>query len=412
MVARIPKGVYTMKDKIAILKENAPLYKKASKKLKSRLLDELSHILHMNRKYIATVLRNMTKAVYPVPGTKLIADPSVRAVHRRGRKKIYTEDVKKALLKVWEISDFLNSKLLVHYLRANQDKLKKVLDGLSPETRRKLLQISPATVDRLLKDDRQKIKFELSVKGNPYSSSLKRSIKTEAWYEKEIEPGYVEVDLVHHSGASGKGEFLYTLTATELSTGWTELRALRNKAMVWTRRALEEILRVMPVKVVHIHSDNGSEFLNAHVQKFCRERGIKFTRSRPYQKNDCAYAESRNWSLVRRHTGYRRYDTDEEFEVLDKLLRLLSLRHNVFIPTMRLVERERVGSRVRRRHEVEIPLNRVLRLDGVSDKTKAALVGLRQRVDLIELTHEIWSLEATLEEAYEKKFRRRNSYEK
>ncbi len=168
MVARIPKGVYTMKDKIAILRENAPLYKKASKKLKSRLLDELSHILHMNRKYIATVLRNMTKAVYPVPGTKLIADPSVRAVHRRGRKKIYTEDVKKALLKVWEISDFLNSKLLVHYLRANQDKLKKVLDGLSPETRRKLLQISPATVDRLLKDARQRMKFELSMKGNPF----------------------------------------------------------------------------------------------------------------------------------------------------------------------------------------------------------------------------------------------------
>lgn len=402
-----------MRDKvIAILKENAKLYRKASKKLKTQLLDELSHILHMNRKYIATVLRNMTKAVYPVAGVKVVGEPSVRAVNRRGRKRIYTEDVKKVLLKVWEISDFLNSKLLVHYLNSNEDKLKKVLDSLSPETRRKLLQISPATVDRLLKDDRQRIKFELSRRGNPYSSSLKRSIKVEAWYEKQIEPGYVEVDLVHHSGASGKGEFLYTLTATELSTGWTELRALRNRAMVWTKRALEEILRVMPVEVVHIHSDNGSEFLNAHIQKFCRDRGIRFTRSRPYQKNDCAWAESRNWSLVRRHTGYRRYDTDEEFNVLDRLLRLLNLRHNLFIPTMRLVERERIGGRVRRRHEVEIPLNRVLRLDKVSDKTKTALIGLRQRVDIVELSYEIWSLEAALEEAYEKKLRRRNSYEK
>jgi len=162
----------------------------------------------------------------------------------------------------------------------------------------------------------------------------------------------------------------------------------------------------------NIHSDNGSEFLNAHIQKFCRDRGIKFTRSRSYQKNDCAYAESRNWSLVRRHTGYRRYDTDEEFKVLDRLVRLSSLSHNLFTPTMRLVERTRVGGRIKRRHEIEVPFNRVLKLNRVSDKTKAALIGLKQRVDLKVLTYQIWSLEASLEEAYEKKLRRRNSYER
>lgn len=105
------------------------------------------------------------------------------------------------------------------------------------------------------------------------------------WFDKPKKPGYVEIDLVHHSGASGKGEFIYTLTAEELSTGWTELRALRNKAMIWTEKALEDIIKTMPVPLKKLHSDNGSEFINVHVQRFCKERGIDFSRSRPYRGN-------------------------------------------------------------------------------------------------------------------------------
>lgn len=105
---------------------------------------------------------------------------------------------------------------------------------------------------------------------------------------------------------------MYTLTSTEVSTGWTELRVIRNKAMVWPKAALEDIINKMPVLVRKIHSDNGSEFINAHVQRFCSERGIEFTSSRPYRKNDAPYVESKNWSLVRAYVvGRRRYKTEE-----------------------------------------------------------------------------------------------------
>ncbi|MGC8972448.1 MAG: integrase catalytic domain-containing protein, partial [bacterium] len=107
------------------------------------------------------------------------------------------------------------------------------------------------------------MKLKDKYKRNPFSSNLKRSIEVETWFDKPKILGYIEIDLVHHSGASGKGDFLYTLTATEINTGWTELRVLKNKAMIWTKEALKNIIESMPMKVEKIHSDNGSEFINA-----------------------------------------------------------------------------------------------------------------------------------------------------
>jgi len=126
-----------------------------------------------------------------------------------------------------------------------------------------------------------------------------------------------------------------------ISTGWTELRALRNKAAVWTTESLKDIVEKMPPPVKAIHSDNGSEFINAHVQKFCKLNGINFSRSRPYRKNDAPYVESKNWSMVRAYVGWRRYDTEEELEVLDRLLKLISVRHNFFMPQMKLIKKDR-----------------------------------------------------------------------
>ncbi|MFN3505667.1 MAG: transposase family protein, partial [Caldimicrobium sp.] len=103
-------------------------------------------------------------------------------------------------------------------------------------------------------------------------------------------------------------------------------RPLKNKAMIWTTQALEDILEVMPVPIKRIHSDNGSEFINAHLQRFCRERGIEFTRSRPYRKNDSPYVERKNWSMVRGYTGWRRYDPEKELEIMKKLERLIGIR--------------------------------------------------------------------------------------
>ncbi len=192
MLASIPKGVYTMKNKLVIILNNAELYRKANKKQKSKLLKELSLILHMNKQYISSLLRNSGKKVIRKSRTVVIADPTLSCVSKRGRKKVYDDSVEKAL------------------------RIKALL-----------LKVSHSTVDRLLKPCRDRIKLKQKYRSNPFSSNLKKSIMVESWFDKPKQPGYLEIDLVHHSGASGKGEFIYTLTATEVSTGWTELRTFR-----------------------------------------------------------------------------------------------------------------------------------------------------------------------------------------
>jgi hypothetical protein len=173
--------------------------------------------------------------------------------------------------------------------------------------------------------------------------------------------------------------------------------------MVWTREALE----VMPVSVKKLHSDNGSEFINAHVQRYCREMGIQSSRSRPYRKNDAPYVESKNWTMVRAYTGWRRYDTEEELKILRSLMRLVSLKNNLFIPQMKLIGRHSEGRRVRRCYDMDIPFNRVVRLEMVDERTKERLQGLRDSIDIVRLSEEIEKLTEALSIAYEKKLKRR-----
>jgi len=201
---------------------------------------------------------------------------------------------------------------------------------------------------------------------------------------------------VHHSGAPSRGEFIYTLTCTEITTGWTELEVLKNKAMIWTARGLEDIFKRLPMDVKMLHSDNGSEFLNAHIQRICKDKGIEMSRSRPYKKNDSAYVESKNWSMVRAYTGWWRYDTEEEPKILRNLLRLVSLRNNIFIPQMKVKERKRVGRKIRKRYDIDTPLNRVLRLKEVKGEKKEELRKLRAKIDIVELSREIERLQEEL----------------
>lgn len=409
MVSIIPKGVYTMKGRMSIVLENSSNYRKASKKQKSIILDELTKILHMNRKYLAYLLRNAGRTIYSDRKIRFIADPNLSQTSKRGRKKFYTENLRKSLVELWRISGYVSSKHLVAFIRCNQDKLSSFFERLKPEVKEKLLKISASTVDRLLKPIRDHMKLQGRYKRNPYSSNLKKSIKIESWFDKPKIPGYVEIDLVHHSGASGKGDFLYTLTATEIDTGWTELRVLKNKAMIWTKEALKDIIKSMPMEVKIIHSDNGSEFINAHIQKICREEDIDFTRSRPYRKNDAPYVESKNWSLVRAYTGWRRYDTEEEQEILGKLLKLVSLRYNLFMPTMKLIQRERIGGKIRKRYDLDTPFNRVMQIDIVSEEDKCKLSKLRESIDLIKLSLEIERLAEELDHIYQKKVRGYNN---
>jgi len=405
MVLQFPKLLYTMEQRYAIIKENAKIYQKARKKIKTEMLNELTNILGFNRDYIAYLLRNTGKKIYlKGKGIVLIGEYSKKRLSQRGRKKIYTEDIGKILVKIWVISGFISSKHLEAFIRLNWDIISSYLKGeLDQEKEEKLKKISAATIDRLLKPYRKEWEFKRKRSGNPFSSNLKRSIQVESWFDREKSIGEVEIDLVHHCGESADGQFIYTLTATEITTGWTELIPLRNKAMIWTMSALKQIKENFPIKIIKIHSDNGSEFINSYVTRFCRANGIEFTRSRPYKKNDAPYVESKNWTMVRQYTGWRRYDTEKEYQILKKLTKLITLRHNLFIPQMKIIEKQRINGKIKKKYQIEIPVNRVLKIKSVDKQIKEKLINLRKRIDLVKLTKAIIYLKEKLEKVYNEK---------
>jgi AraC-like DNA-binding protein len=219
MLASIPKGLYTRKQKIAIIKENAKRYMKASKKEKMLILDDLCDTLHMRRTYIARLLRMYGKEIY-FNGIKFIPEDGEERIHNRGRKKIYTAELVPPLEKIWQASGHVSSKHLCYYIRYNADKLfdSEELKDIKPEDKEKLLKMSASTIERLLKPIRDKWKLKDKYKSNPFSSNVKKSIMVESYFDKQKEPGTIEVDLLYHSGESAKGEFAFTLTATEIVT--------------------------------------------------------------------------------------------------------------------------------------------------------------------------------------------------
>ena len=148
----------------------------------------------------------------------------------------------------------------------------------------------------------------------------------------------------------------------------------------------------------------GSEFVNSHTVAFAKKRGIPFTRSRKYRKNDAPFVESKNWSMVRVYTGYARYDTEEELVILQQLMRLVSLKHNYFMPTMKLVDKHRNGGKVRRRYNIDTPLNRGLASDKLTDEKKRELIAIRDSIDLLKLLTQIESLQDQLDQAYRHKY--------
>ncbi|MGE4358092.1 MAG: transposase family protein [Candidatus Omnitrophota bacterium] len=413
MVTKIPNKLYPMESKYKIIKENAERYRKGSKKFKKQMLDELEEIVKMDRQYISFLLRNTgKKVVLKGRGIVLVGEYTRERLSKRGRKKEYGKEIERALVKIWGISGFISSKHLVEFIRLNSDILfshKEIKRYLDREIEEKLKKISGATADRILKDYRDKWKIKKKYKTNPYSSNLKRSIKVESWYDKKKEKGDIEIDLVHHSGEVAEGQFIYTLTATEITSGWTELIPIRNKAMVWTMDALRQVIQDMPISVKKIHTDNGSEFINSYVQKFCEERGIEFRRSRPYRKNDAAYVESKNWSMVRVYTGWRRYDSQEELEVLKQLTNLISIRHNIFLPQMKIIDRHRENGKIKKKYEIDTPFNRIIKDNNTEEKIKEKLISLRNSVDIVKLTKTIEDLKNKLDKIYQTKRGNKNA---
>jgi len=397
---------------MSVIKANASRYRGRRKKLKSEMLNELTSVLHYNRKYLALLLRNSGRCVFTHHRTRLVADPDVSLASRRGRKKTYTPELLPYLEVTWELADRISSVHLVAFIKANSDVVfgNPKLRGIPAKLKRQLKTISPATIDRLLGPVREKTTLQQRYPRNPHASWLRKTVPVQSYHDKPQDRfGYLEIDTVLHSGNSAHGQFCCTLTVTEAETGWTELRSLPNRAQLWTTKALKSILRRLPFKATELHSDNGGEFIN---RGFIRAAGLsklKQTRSRAYRKNDAPYVESKNGSLVRAYIGHRRYDTRQEFEILRRLVPLISLRHNLFMPTMKIrpptSEDRQTG---RRRRTTATPYHRLLKSKRLSSARQQQLRTLRRNTDYFKLTSRISDLLGRLDQACRAKYSLQN----
>lgn len=255
---------------------------------------------------------------------------------------------------------------------------------------RQLLAMSPRTMDRRLTEHRKRLGRRLYGRTKP-GTLLRHQIPicTESWDKRE--PGVAEIDLVSHSGPSASGEFLHSLNFIDIASTWVESRAVMGKSRFVVHQAVEDIRQHLPFDLHGLDSDNGSEFLNHHLLAYCDKHGIQMTRSRPYKKDDNAHIEEKNWTHVRKLMGWDRYDSDEAHEAINALYTGdLRLWMNLFQPSVKLIEKERVGPRVRKIYsEPQTPLDRLVALRGKRSKKIRDLLALRETLDPFELSASI-----------------------
>lgn len=351
-----------------------PQYRKADRREKALILNSFCAATGYHRKYAIHLLSHSPESM-PKP--------------RRGHPPRYGPQVLRVLSKIWEAAGYPWSvrlkALLPVWLPWIRQRLKT-----SPELEQQLLAMSPRTMDRRLQPLKRRLGRRLYGRTKP-GSLLKHHIplQTSSW--AEARPGFTEIDLVSHSGNAASGEFLHSLNVTDLATTWVETRAVLGKGQSGIVQALTEISQILPFPLRGLDSDNGSEFINQHLVRFCQQREIQFTRSRPYKKDDNAHIEQKNWTHVRKLLGWDRYDSPSALEALNDLYRNeLRLMMNLYQPTVKLESKVRVGSRLRRRYSpAQTPLDRLLTHTEVDLDKAQELRQFRETLDPFELSKTI-----------------------
>ena len=388
----------TMRQKKAITKELRDRYQRASKKEKTMMLNEFIRLTGYNRCYACQILKKKERVL----GYLNIAGKRIKYVAdrktKRKKKRFYDKEIFMVLKKIWIICDYICSKRLAPFLSEVIPVLEKHGEiNLTTKVREKLFKVSAATIDRMLTETRKRYRIKGRSTTRP-GSLLKKSIpiRTFADWDEKV-PGFFEVDLVSHDGGAVRGDFLQSLNFTDIATGWVEMIAVKNKAQVWVFGGIEEIKERLPFSILGIDSDNGAEFINAHLLRYCREEHITFTRSRPYRKNDSCFVEQKNYSVIRRTVGYSRYDTDKELNILNELYGYLRLYVNFFQPVRKLIKKERIESKVIKRYdEAKTPYRRVLASPSIEDEIKVKLKNKYAMLNPAELKRKITKLQNRL----------------
>lgn len=364
-------------------------YRRASRKQKSKLLSEARKRTRLNRKVL------IGKLAHPAPPQK--------TSRRRSRRKIYTAELKAPLARLWEIFDFPCGVRLVAILREQVDRLRSAGElRCSDRVAHMLKRVSARTLDRLLAHERE-VRQLRRQRRPPVHPLLYQRVPVKLpneWDREQL--GNVQLDFVLHGGRSPAGEYVHTLSAVDIASGWWEGEPQMGRSQKASRESFDQLRRRFPFRLREAHPDNDSALLSELLLEYCLRRKIAMSRSRPYEKNDNAWVEQKNWTRVRKLVGYRRYDTSEEQEVLRELYRCWADYQNFFQPVMKLQEKTRVGGKVHRVYdEARTPYQRVLASGLLTLKQREQLEARYRALNPVALWRRIQALRDRLFELVE-----------
>lgn len=356
-------------------------YQRANRRERSELLDEMVEVAGYTRKHAITLL-NQSEPLTPRPSRP-----------RSGRPREYRHSLP-AIEVAWEALDYCCAQRLHPQLVPLTEALARHGElRLTLEARAELASISCATLARRLAE--MPVRKPKQVPSGPHPNRVARSlvpVDKYAWDENQ--PGALEIDLVEHSDGR-KGHHAYTLSVVDVVSGWSRRQAVMGKSQAVVFKALQELLGQWPNRVWAIHSDNGQEFLGALLIKYCQEVSILYHRSRPYQKNDNAHVEQKNRQYVRQIIGYERIDNQCGLTWLNDIYQQLDTYANLFLPSLKLIEKTRSGSKVKKRYDTaRTPFERLRQLNAIEPQTLAILDQQQRDTNPLELRRTLDQLQA------------------
>lgn len=391
----------TMHERKKLSKSVASRYRRSTKKEKGKILDEFVGYTGYNRNYAAHLLSTIGKEIYlPVDAgvsKRIIASSSARKKGSRknakgGRPPTYDEAVVTELRKVWQFFDYPCGKLLKPLIEGVMDYMDAdPLFSIEEPIRKKLLSISASSIDRLLRDDKQSLRFKAQSM-TKQGVLLKNQIPIRVYYQwDELKVGFFEMDTVSHNGGNPSGHFCRTLTLSDVYSGWTENRALLNGAHRWVKEKIEHIHKDLSFDILGVDSDNGGEFINHQLLSWCNENKITFTRTRSYRKNDNCFVEQKNGDFVRKTVGYYRFDTEMEYEALKQVYRYLCPLRNYYYPTIRISAKMRLeNGRYKKKYDKPMtPYSRIMGNPDISPQVKEELTRRRQLTNPLSLKRKL-----------------------
>jgi hypothetical protein len=357
-------------------------YRGAAREDKLRILDEFVAVTGYHRKHSIRLLND---------------DSAAAATVRAPRLRRYDEAVREVLIVLWEAADRICSKRLKALVPVLLPALER--HGhlqLDAGVREKVLAVSASTIDRMLATARRRVDGRRPRRATKPAIRRAIPVRTFGDWNNPL-PGFMQADLVSHGGENVAGSFAHTLVLTDIASGWTECVALAVREGLLIVDALTQLRTTMPFPLRGFDTDNGSEFINEAVLAYCKEAKIEFTRARPYRKNDQAWVEQKNGSVVRRLVGYRRLEGMAAADTLARLYSSSRLFVNFFQPSFKLAEKKRVGARVSKRyHAPERPCARLLQSDSVPEAMKERLRAVAITLDPLRLLDEIRTVQHQL----------------